>query len=207
MKKNKSQQILDILRTLYPDAQSELNFKNNYQLIIAVVLSAQCTDKKVNDVTKDLFKTYPNFKSLANSNLKEVEAIIKQVNYYKTKAKNIINLAKQIINEFDNKVPTKIEELIKLSGVGRKTASVVQSEIGVDPALPVDTHVFRVSKRLGLAKGNNVLEVEDELKKVFKKQDWRQLHHSLIFHGRRVCKAQKPDCYNCQLNNLCEKRY
>lgn len=190
------------LAELYPDARSELNFKNEYELIVAVILSAQCTDKRVNIVTPNLFARFPDFKSLATAKVEEVEKLVNQINYYKTKAKNLIKMAEMVVSEFSGKLPSELEQLEKLPGVGRKTASVVIVESG-GAALPVDTHVFRVSKRLGIARGKDVRKVEEELKKNFTKDTWRLLHHWLIFHGRRVCHAVKPKCAECTLAKNC----
>lgn len=188
---------------LYPNPRSELNFTGEYQLICSVVLSAQCTDKKVNEVTPALFKLYPDFLSLAKAKLSELESIIRPINYYRTKAKNLIALGASVSKDFNSKLPSTIDELITLPGVGRKTASVVLSELGVAETFPVDTHVFRVSQRLGLAKGKNPEQIEAQLKAKFQAKDWRNLHHWLIFHGRRVCKAQNPLCKSCQLAKSC----
>ena len=194
---------MSLFAQLYPEPASELNFKNDFQLIISVVLSAQCTDKKVNEVTPQLFSEFSSFKTLKNASISKVERIIRQVNYYKTKAKNIVGLAKMIEENFEGKIPTTFDEITQLPGVGRKTASVVLGELGITHTLPVDTHVFRVSKRLGLATGLNVKEVEAELRRAFSPDQWRPLHHYLIFHGRRVCKAQRPLCLSCTLSPLC----
>lgn len=199
-------QILAILNSLYPDAKAELEFKNDYQLIVAVVLSAQCTDKKVNQVTPELFKKYKNFKELGFASEAEVAKIIHPVNYYKTKAKNIIKLSQQVVTDFKNKLPTDKDALQSLAGVGRKTANVVQCEKGVTPALPVDTHVFRVSHKLGLSNGKTPESVEFDLMKKFPPESWRDLHHQLILHGRRVCKAQRPLCDECRLAMICPNK-
>lgn len=204
MQKKQSLEILKSLKKLYPDAESELNFKNEYELVIAVSLSAQCTDKKVNEVTPALFSKYRSFKSLSKAILKDIESIIKQVNYYKTKSKRTIDLGKVVTSEFNGTLPNTLEELITLPGVGRKTASVIQSERGLEHALPVDTHVFRVSNRLGLSNGKDVLKVEEDLRNIYPSKNWRDLHHCLIFHGRRVCKAQNPSCSECKLIKLCK---
>ena len=206
MQESDKKKLLKSFSKLYPNPKSELNFKNRYQLVVAVSLSAQCTDKKVNEVTPLLFKKYQNFKELSKATINSVEKIIRQVNYYKTKSKNIINMSKMVSKEFKNRLPTKHEDLIKLPGVGNKTANVVLSELGIVPTFPVDTHVFRLSKRLNLAKGKNVKIVEEELKKGFKPELWRNLHHYLIFHGRRVCKAQNPLCNECKISNLCPSK-
>jgi endonuclease-3 len=200
---NNYKKILNIFNKLYPDPKSELNFKNEYQLVIAVVLSAQCTDKKVNEVTPILFKEYKNFKELSKAKLSAVEQIIRPINYYKTKSKNIIKLSQMACDEYNAELPKNLEQLVSLPGVGRKTASVILCELNIAPAFPVDTHVFRVSQRLGLASGKNPVELEKSIRNNFKPTIWRNLHHWLIFHGRRVCKAQNPDCSNCQLSNYC----
>ncbi|MCB9030218.1 MAG: endonuclease III [Deltaproteobacteria bacterium] len=206
MKKKTKEQLLQTLSKLYPKPASELNFKNNFQLLVSVVLSAQCTDKKVNDVTPHLFNQYPNFKALASAKLTDIEKIIRPINYYKTKSKNLINLSKMVEAEFSGKIPKQFEEILKLPGVGRKTANVVLGELGVIHTLPVDTHVFRVSKRLGLASGKNTDQVEEELKAQFDSSLWRNLHHWLILHGRRVCKAQNPVCSDCDIREICPSR-
>ncbi len=195
--------ILRILSKLYPDPASELNFKNNYQLIVSVVLSAQCTDKKVNEVTPELFKEFPDFKTLSKASVLKLEKILRPVNYYKTKSRNLIGLAQRVVSEFAGEIPKTFDEITTLSGVGRKTASVVLGEMGVEYTLPVDTHVFRVSKRLGLSAGKNVVQVEQDLKTRFEAKSWRSLHHWLIFHGRRVCKARNPGCGECGLRKVC----
>ncbi len=199
-------ELLKVFRELYPDPQSELNFKNEYELVSAVLLSAQCTDKKVNEVTPTLFSEFPDFKSLSNASLRKVESIIRPVNYYKTKSKNLIGMASMVVDRFGGALPRTHADLVELPGVGNKTANVVLSELGVVPTFPVDTHVFRISRRLGLAKGKNVEEVEEELKKLFPPAQWRELHHWLIFHGRRVCNAQRPACGRCTISALCPSK-
>ncbi|MCB0319147.1 MAG: endonuclease III, partial [Bdellovibrionales bacterium] len=181
----------------------ELKFRGNYQLLVSVILSAQCTDKKVNETTPELFNTYPNFLSLSKARLSNLEKIIRPINYYKSKSKHLLAMAKSVVANFNGKIPRSHQELTSLAGVGNKTANVILSELGIEPALPVDTHVFRVSKRLGLAKSKDRDKVELELKQEFQAKDWRNLHHWLIFHGRRVCKAQNPQCELCALSELC----
>ena len=202
----RKQSLLVRLADLYPEPQSELNFRNPYELVVSVVLSAQCTDKKVNDTTPVLFKKYSNFKQLARAEVSDVETIIRPINYYKTKSKNIVSLAQIVIDDFDGKLPESMEELTELPGVGRKTANVVLGELGIEPSLAVDTHVFRVSKRLGIASGDSPSDVEGCLKRAFPPSSWRDLHHQLIFHGRRVCKARNPLCGECSLVDLCPSR-
>jgi endonuclease-3 len=195
--------LIAALAELYPDPHSELDFKNEYQLLIAVMLSAQCTDKKVNQVTPALFQTYPTFNSLAHAKLSDVESIIRPINYYKTKSKNLIACAEKAVDEFSSKVPDTHKELTSLPGVGNKTANVILSEKGVVPAFPVDTHIFRLAHRLGLSTGKTPDHVEADLRKLFPPSEWRNLHHRLIFHGRRVCGARNPQCNTCALKKIC----
>ena len=200
----KNQKILEILQQLYPNPRSELNFTNEYQLVVSVLLSAQCTDKKVNQVTPLLFNHYPGFVALRRARQTAIEKIIRPINYYKTKSKNLVALAKSVVEEFNGVLPKTFDQLTTLAGVGRKTANVVLGELGLAHTLPVDTHVFRVSKRLGLAGGATPEKVELELQAVFPSKHWRDLHHQLIFHGRRVCSAPRPKCSECRLNKFCE---
>lgn len=196
-------ELLERLRELYKDPRSELNFASPYELVVSVILSAQCTDKKVNQITPELFNKFPDFYSLSKANRSQLEKIIRPINYYKTKAKNLIGMANEIIKNFNCNLPRSFDELITLPGVGRKTANVVLTELGAAATIPVDTHVFRVSKRLGLSDGKDVEEVESDLMRIFPIENWRNLHHWLIFHGRRVCKAQKPRCEECSLSKIC----
>ena len=195
--------LISALADLYPDPHSELDFKNEYQLLIAVMLSAQCTDKKVNQVTPELFNSYPSFKALSEAKLAQVEKIIRPINYYKTKSKNLIACAEKVVQEFSSKVPNTHDDLTSLPGVGNKTANVILSEKGVVPAFPVDTHIFRLAHRLGLSKGKNPDTVEKDLRKAFPSSEWRNLHHRIIFHGRRVCSARAPQCGACVLLKIC----
>jgi endonuclease-3 len=203
MTPKKRAKLLAALSDLYPEPRSELNFSNDFELIISVMLSAQCTDVKVNEVTLELFKKYPNASRLGSAKLADVESIIRPINYFKTKAKNIIATSEILSEQYQGKVPRTHEELTALPGVGRKTANVVLGETGAVPALPVDTHVFRVARRLGLSQGKDPHAVELDLTKQFPASEWRPLHHRLIFHGRRVCKARNPACDQCTLNDLC----
>ena len=203
---NRTRAILTGLRKTYPDARSELNFSNPYQMVVSVILSAQCTDKKVNQTTPALFEQYPSFEALSQAALSRIETIIRPVNYYKTKSKNIISMARAVVSDHGGNLPLTMEQLISLPGVGRKTANVVLCESGAVPALPVDTHVFRVSRRLALATGETPERVEQELCALFDSKEWRFLHHALILHGRRICKAQRPLCPECILSQLCPSR-
>lgn len=195
--------LLKALAELYPEPRSELNFTNEFELIISVMLSAQCTDVKVNQVTSVLFSKYPDAAHLAKAKLADVEKIIRPINYFKTKSKNIIATSAILHQSYGGKAPRTHEELTALPGVGRKTANVVLGETGAIPALPVDTHVFRVARRLGLSDGKTPEAVERDLTKQFPPSEWRPLHHRLIFHGRRVCKARNPDCDGCALRTVC----
>lgn len=203
MRPKEKRHLLEQLAELYPDPKSELHFSNEYQLLIAVMLSAQCTDKKVNEVTPILFTKYNNFKELAKAREDDVATIIRPINYFKTKSRNSIATAKLITEQFKGCVPSTPEELTSLPGVGSKTANVIMCELGHRPAFPVDTHVFRLAHRLGLSEGKNPDAVEVDLCKAFKPEEWRNLHHRFIFHGRRVCKAQRPECAGCALRSIC----
>lgn len=191
------------LHAHFPNPRSELNFDSPFQLLIAVMLSAQCTDKRVNLTTPELFQRYPSFATLATAPLSELERILRPVNYYRTKAMHLRAAAEQVMHQFQGEIPKTLEELTLLPGVGRKTASVVLGELGLAHTLPVDTHVFRVSHRLGLSRGKNPREVERDLAALFPAESWRSLHHWLILLGRYTCKAQRPLCATCPLTNLC----
>ncbi len=204
MVKEKIKKILDILEETYPEAECALDHKNVFQLLIAVVLSAQTTDKAVNVVTPELFARYPSPDLLASAEISEVEECIKRIGMYHQKAKNIIGLSEIIVEKHSGKVPNEYDELIKLPGVGRKTANVVLSVGFGEQRIAVDTHVFRVSNRIGIAKGADVLKTELSLMKNIPEHRWTKTHHSLIFHGRNICSARKPDCPACPINELCE---
>ncbi|MCY6483174.1 endonuclease III [Clostridium aestuarii] len=201
--KEEVNKILDILEEIYPEAQCELNYNNPFELLIATMLSAQTTDKKVNEVTKILFKKYPTPQEFLKANKEELEQDIKVIGLYRNKSKNIINMCKVLVEQYNCQVPNNKEELMKLAGVGRKTANVVLSNAFNVPAIAVDTHVFRVSNRIGLANGDNVLKTEKQLQSVIPKERWSKAHHLIIFHGRRACKARKPNCKECILKEYC----
>ena len=200
---DKNQEIIERLRKEYGNTESALHYENPYELLVATILAAQCTDVRVNIVTKDLFKRYPSPKELAGADLAEVDGYIKTCGLYKNKAKNLIACAQRIMSEYGGIVPHTEEELTTLAGVGRKTANVVLAFAFGLPAFPVDTHVRRVSNRIGFARSNDPDKVEEEDKKIIRKEDWSQAHHWLIWHGRRVCKAQKPLCGSCCIEDLC----
>ena len=195
--------ILDWLESRMQGAKSELDFENPYQLIVAVILSAQCTDKRVNMVTPALFKAFPTAAALSHASFEQVYELIKSVSFPNNKAKHLIGMAQKLCSEFNGEMPSAVEDLEKLPGVGRKTANVVASIIFRAPVIAVDTHVFRVSHRLGLSEGRNPLEVENDLNQIIPEEKRADAHHWLILHGRYVCKALKPDCCNCGLSSWC----
>lgn len=202
--KDKIEGIISYLDELYPDARCELNYTEDYELLIATVLSAQCTDKRVNEVTKVLWENYDIF-SLAKANQKDIESIIRPVGSYTKKASYLISIAKSLVENYEGHVPNNRDYLESLPGVGRKTCNVVLSNIYDIPAIAVDTHVERVSKRLGLAyKNDEVFVVERKLMKKFPKEKWSRLHHQLVLFGRYKCKAIKPECEDCKLNGFCK---
>lgn len=200
----KAKRILDVLDAMFPDATVELTHTNTYELLVAVILSAQATDVSVNKVTPLLFKTYPTISSLSQANINDVENIIKTIGLYKTKAKNIVRMANQLIDTFGGIIPNNREDLESLSGVGRKTANVVLSNAFNIPLIAVDTHVHRVSIRLGIAdKKDSVWVTEQKLYKTFPKERYTKLHHQMIFFGRYHCLARNPKCKDCQLYDVC----
>lgn len=202
--KQRTKIILDTLKELYPDAKCELEHNSPFQLLVATILSAQTTDKKVNQVTETLFRDYPDLDAFLTLSIEELEQRIKEIGLYRSKAKNILIMCNQLKNNFNGEVPDTMEELVTLAGAGRKTANVVLSNAFGVPSIAVDTHVFRVSNRLGLADSDNVLEVEKQLQKELPKKEWSLAHHLLIFHGRRCCIARNPKCYECSLQNRCK---
>lgn len=203
----KTKQIIDILKLAYPDAKCELEHENPFQLLVATVLSAQTTDKKVNEVTKDLFKEFKTPKDFLTLSQEELELKIKTIGLYRNKAKNLLTMCKQLEENFNGEVPNTMEEITSLAGAGRKTANVVLSNAFGVPSIAVDTHVFRVANRIGLANSNNVLETEKQLQKKIAKDLWSLSHHLLIFHGRRCCSARKPNCENCVVAPLCNQNF
>jgi endonuclease-3 len=190
----------------YADAQSALCYKNPFELLIAVILSAQCTDKRVNAITGRLFPRYGSPAAFAALPVEELEGLIRDCGLFHAKAKNIKATCQLLVDKFAGKVPAKMEELVSLPGVGRKTANVVLSQAFGVPAIAVDTHVFRVSHRLGLAAGADVEKTERELMALLPKRDWGAAHHWLIWHGRLVCRARNPLCGQCLLSDLCEAK-
>ncbi len=192
------------LNRLYKGAKPALHYRTPYELLIAVVLSAQCTDERVNKVTKVLFEKHSTPETMLLLTQAELEKYIFSCGFYRMKAAHILSASKDILERFGGEVPQTVEELTSLAGVGKKTANVVYSVAFGGDAIAVDTHVFRVSNRLGLAKGNTPQKVEADLNKTIPKKDWSSAHHWLIWHGRKVCHSQKPDCENCTLSHVCD---
>lgn len=197
-------EILDILEQSYPDAECALHHKNVFQLIVAVALSAQTTDKSVNQVTPALFERYPDAEALAEADVEEVSEYIKKIGMYRTKAKNIVAMAQKLCADFGGPVPDNYDDLISLPGVGRKTANVVLSVGFGQQRIAVDTHVFRVANRIGLVHEKDVLKTELALMDRIPEERWSRTHHSLIFHGRQCCDARKPKCDVCPIVAYCE---
>lgn len=204
-RKERVDAVVELFKKYNPDAETELEYENPYQLLVAVILSAQCTDERINKVTPALFKQFPDENYLALSTPEEVFKYIRSVTYPNNKSKHLVGMARMLRDDFKGIVPSDIKELQKLPGVGRKTANVISSVIYNQPAMAVDTHVFRVSKRLGLVNQNSKtpLEVEKQLMRNLKKEDVATAHHWLILHGRYTCLARKPKCEECRLTDLC----
>jgi len=200
-------EIMDTLEKIYPEAKTVLKFENPFQLLIATILSAQTTDERVNKVTSTLFKKFRRPEDFAKANLDEIMEEIKSVNFYRNKAKNIKKLCEILVKEFNGKVPDKIEELVKLPGVARKTANVVLSQAyGKAEGIVVDTHVVRVANRLGLTKNTDPEKIEKDFMKIIPREKWIEFPFRLILFGRNICKAKNPDCKNCPLNKICPSR-
>ena len=200
----RAKKIVKALKAAYPDAECSLNFRNIHQLMVATILSAQCTDERVNIVTKDLFKKYRSVKDFAEVEIKQLEKDIHSTGFYKNKAKSIKKSAQQLLEHYDGNIPKTLDELVTLAGVGRKTGSVVLGAgYGLAEGIVVDTHVIRISNLLKLTDHKNAVKIEKELMKILPKKDWIMFTHFMIDHGRAVCIARRPDCANCTLKNLC----
>ncbi|MDF1672439.1 MAG: endonuclease III [Vicingaceae bacterium] len=204
-KKERFQEFVKYFRKHQPIAETELEYTNPYELLVAVILSAQCTDKRVNIVTKDLFRRFPEAASLAEADVEEVFEYIRSISYPNNKAKHLVGMAKMLVNDFNNVVPSDVDELQKMPGVGRKTANVIASVIYNKPTMAVDTHVFRVADRLGLTiNAKNPLQAEEQLVKHLSDDVIPLAHHWLILHGRYVCMARKPKCNECKITHFCK---
>lgn len=202
-KKEKAKKIIHALEKQYPDPKIALNFKTALQLLIAAILSAQCTDERVNKITPALFKKFKTAKEFADSNTNELEELIKPTGFYKNKAKNIQGCCKKIVHDFKGRVPGTLEELTALHGVGRKTANIILGNVFNKQAIAVDTHVKRVSNRIGLAKSNNPDTIEQELCSIIPQNKWTLTTNLFILHGRNTCKAKKPLCKICRIKGYC----
>ncbi len=205
-KQSSKQEIIEIkqkLLELYPDSTTELNYTNMYELIIAVMLSAQCTDKRVNIITPNLFKKYPNVQSLANANIDDIKSLINTCSFFNNKAVNLHKMANQVVNQYNGNIPQNQKELMSLAGVGQKTANVVMLESTGANVMAVDTHVFRVAHRLGLSKEKTAIKTEYDLTKKLK-SELHKLHQAMVLFGRYHCKAVNPKCEDCSLKQLCK---
>ena len=204
MKKDIINRILDILEETYPEAECALDHNNVFQMIVAVALSAQTTDVSVNKVTPGLFAAYPTAEALAEADPEDVAEYIRRIGMYKTKSRNIVSMAKMLVERFDGQVPEDYDSLVSLPGVGRKTANVVLSVGFGHQRIAVDTHVFRVANKIGFVHEKDVLKTELALMEVIPEERWSKTHHSLIFHGRNCCVARKPRCVECPIKAYCE---
>lgn len=204
MKKENIEKTLKVLSETYPNAKCALKFKSPYELLVSTILSAQCTDVRVNQVTEELYKEYNTPEKMISLTEEELGEKIRSCGFYKNKSKNILGATRDIIQKYGGEVPKTMEELIELPGVGRKTANVVLSNAFGVPAIAVDTHVFRVSNRLGISKGDTPDQVEKGLMENVPREMWSDTHHYLIWHGRQICKARKPQCEICPLAPYCE---
>jgi endonuclease-3 len=195
--------ILANLACIYPEARTELHFQSPFQLLVATILSAQTTDSQVNKVTPPLFQRYPTPYDLAQADPEEVESLISSVGLYRVKARYLVGASRTLVQEYGGEVPERFEDLITLPGVGRKTAKVVLANAFAVPGMPVDTHVFRVARRLGLSQGTNPKRVEQDLEQIIPRELLVDTHHRLIVHGRSVCRAKNPLCHDCTLSPYC----
>ena len=203
IKRNEIPLVMDALEKMHPEAACALDFRTHFQLLVAVMLSAQTTDVSVNKVTPVLFEKYPTAEAMSEADTLDVQEIIRTIGLYKNKAKNVVALSKMLVSEYGGKVPGDYSELVKLPGVGRKTANVVLAEGFGEARIAVDTHVFRVSNRIGLTEGKDPVDVEEQLMKRLPKDQWTRAHHLIIFRGRKVCHARKPDCEGCDIKDIC----
>lgn len=207
-KKELYTRVLSYFRELHPEVTTELEFGSVFQLLVAVVLSAQCTDKRVNKVTPELFAHYPDARAMAEADEAEIYEYVKSVSYPNAKARHLVELARMLVDEYSGEVPNDFDALLRLPGVGRKTANVIQAVAFGQSAMPVDTHVYRVSHRLGLvpSTADTPLKVEKMLVKHIPAEDLARAHHWLLLHGRYVCTSRKPHCDKCELFNICPKK-
>lgn len=203
-KKQRAILLCEQMKKLYPDAECSLEFSKPYELMIATRLSAQCTDARVNIVTRELFKKYPTLEAFANADLAELEQDVKPCGFYRTKAKSIIEMANQLISNFNSEIPQTMEELLTISGIGRKTANLLLGDIYKKPAIVTDTHFIRITGRVGLTKNKEPKKVEMDLVKLIPPEESSDFCHRIVQFGRDVCKARKPECDNCSCSEFCE---
>ncbi|UKA73252.1 MULTISPECIES: endonuclease III [Arthrobacter] len=201
--KRRARRIHRALAEKYPYAHAELDFRNPFELLVATVLSAQTTDVTVNQVTKVLFARYPNARSLAEADPAELETILKPTGFFRAKARNVLALCTRLVDDFDGEVPGRMEDLVTLPGVGRKTANVVLANAFGVPGISVDTHFARLAKRFGWTQSEDPVQIEQDVAELFERKDWTMLSHRVIFHGRRVCHARRPACGACPVANWC----
>lgn len=206
LSKNRVEDVLNILDETYPQAGCALDYHNHFELLCAVMLSAQTTDVSVNRITPDLFDAYPDARAMAKANPEDLERIIRSIGLYKNKSRNLIRMSHELVERHNGEVPGDYDSLTKLPGVGRKTANVVLAEGFHEQRIAVDTHVFRVTNRIGIADSTDVLKTEEQLMQQIPPDRWTRAHHLLIFHGRNCCKARKPECDHCPIQNICLKR-
>jgi endonuclease-3 len=207
-KRTRVLKIIELLEKEYPEAKTALHYTSPLEILVATILSAQCTDKRVNIVTKSLFKKYKTAEDYANADLAELEEDIRSTGFYRNKAKNIKNAGRMLVENYDSQVPRTMEEIIELPGVARKTANIVLSNAyGVIVGIAVDTHVRRLSKRLGLTENTDPNKIEADLMEIVPKSQWKRITNLLIFHGRNVCMARKPKCSICSLNKICPSAF
>ena len=204
--KNKAKEIADILFDYYSDAKCGLDFNSNIELVVALILAAQCTDARVNIIRPKLFEKYDDVYKLSKAKLEDIEKIIKPCGFYKNKALNILKTSQKIVNDFDGKVPDNMDDLCSLYGIGRKSANIILQEcFSKTVGIAVDTHVTRISRKIGLSNSNTPLKIEQDLLKTFDKKYWTKLNHVLVVHGRNICIARRPKCDICPINKLCNK--
>lgn len=202
--KERVKEIISIFNELYPDAQCSLNYKNPLQLLVATQLAAQCTDERVNIVAKTLFAKYKSVEDFANADLHELEQHIKPTGFYHNKARNIINCCKMILESFGGRIPENLDDMLKLPGVGRKTANLVLGDVFGIPGIVVDTHAKRLAKRIGLTEHEDPTKVEYDLMKIVPREYWILFCHQLVYHGRAICNARNPKCLDCKIKHLCQ---
>lgn len=204
--RKRARQIMEQLSETYPDAHCELDYEGPLQLLVATILSAQTTDKRVNLITPALFERYPDAFAFAEAKSKELQKLIKTTGFFRNKAANIIECCKLLVEKHEGKVPTSMDDLVELPGIGRKTANVILGNAFDIPGIPVDTHVGRLSQRMGLTVHTDPVKVERDLMELIPEEEWTMFAHRMIWHGRRVCHSRKPDCENCSVADLCPKK-